>query len=161
MTLNRVTLDTIIAETKIFLTQHPDIDYKSISTMQGNLSDLKLSDHAVSIYVYGNLNFTIIMSFEENLLNNIVKIFLKKTKVAECDKEEVYDSLIKETINIVAGLCLSYFVDENEKLNIAPPVRTKNEMIKKDKDMQIFSEDLITKFGKLSISIVDYKIKDI
>ena len=154
-------LDSIRHETKVFLTKYMQIDYENIEAKQNNSNNLTLNDFATVIYVRGTLDFALMMSYEESILKRISNTFLDGAKVEEDEKEEIYDSVAKETANIIVGLSFAPCVDEGSVSKITPPFDVDDILIKKFENLKIFSEDLITKFGKMSISIIDYAKKEI
>lgn len=154
-------LNSIRHETKVFLTKYMQIDYENIEAVQDNSNKLTLNDFSTVIYVRGNLDFALMMSYEESILKRISNTFLDGAKVEEDEKEEIYDSVAKETANIIVGLSFTPSVDDGSVSKITPPFDVDDILIKKFENIKTFSEDLITEFGKMSINIIDYAKKEI
>lgn len=156
-----ILLNKITKKAKIFLTQYAKIDYDSIGTIQDGLDKLKLNYCSVIVYVHGKLNFTVFMSFEEDLLKEISHTFIGTDEIEESEKKDIYASGAKETINTILGLAFTDYINQGKISGIIPPIELCNTTITKLEGITAFSKDLTTKFGKLSIKVIDYKEKDI
>lgn len=153
--IDKMLLYIIVSEAKEFLIAHTDENYESITTIQDNLNKLVLHDYTATLSVYGKLDFMIIMSFEESIIKNIANMFLKGEEISDNEKEEIYDSSLKEAVNMITGSSLPFFINNGEGTDIKTPSMIDETKIKEYNDMIVFSENLITKFGKLSISIIN------
>ena len=154
-------LNTITDEAKIFLTKFAKIEYDSTGTIQDGLNKLKLNYCSVIMYVHGKLNFTVMMSFEEDILKEISHTFIGAEIIEENEKKEIYASGAKETINTILGLAFMKYIQQGKISGIIPPIELDITTITKFEGITTFSKDLTTKFGKLSIKVIDYKTKDI
>lgn len=154
--IDQFLLDIVAINVKKFLIENIDKDYENITIKQNDLNKIILNEYAVAMNIDGKINFIVVMSFEESIIKHISKVFLNEEKIAENEKIEIYDSVAKEITNIVIGSSISSFGNNGKGINMATPSLTDDKKNKEYANKLIFSEDLMTKFGKLSISIIDY-----
>ncbi len=146
-------LDALILQTKLFLSEDMDTPITKTEIMDNSPDKLILKDCTSMIGTGGKLNLMIVISFESELLEYLVDLFMEGEKVEEDEKEEVYDSVSGETINTIIGLALPTFPNRGKGVTITPPITIADASnIKKYKNAKIISAEISTEFGKLSIS---------
>ena len=146
-------LDALILQTKLFLSEDMDIEIKNIEIADSSSDKLILKDYTSMIGVGGKLNMMVIISFENNFLDELVSLFMDGEVVEEDEREEVYDSVTGETVNTIIGLAIPTFPGRGKGVTITPPITISDASnIKKYKDSKIVSANITTEFGTMSIS---------
>ena len=146
-------LDALILQSKLFLSEDMDIEVQQVDIMDNSPDKLILKNYTSMIGTGGKLNLMIVISFEDNLLDKLVELFMDGEDVEDDEKEELYDSVSGETINTIIGLALPTFPNRGKGVTITPPITIRDASnIKKYKNSKIISAEIITSFGSLSIS---------
>jgi chemotaxis protein CheX len=146
-------LDALIMQTKLFLCEDMDISIKQTDIIDNSPDKLLLKDYTSMIGTGGKLNLMIVISFDTNMLDKLVELFMEGEEVEEDEKEEIYDSVSGETINTIIGLSLPIFPNRGKGVTITPPITISDASnIKKYKNSKIVTADIKTLFGSLSIS---------
>ena len=146
-------LDALILQTKLFLSEDMDIEIKNIEIADSSSDKLILKDETSMQGVGGKLNMMVIISFENNFLDELVSLFMDGEVVEEDEREEVYDSVTGETVNTIIGLAIPTFPGRGKGVTITPPISISDASnIKKYKDSKIVSANITTEFGTMSIS---------
>jgi chemotaxis protein CheX len=148
-------LDALILQTKLFLSGDMDIEIEDVKIDELNPDKLILKDFTSMIGTGGTLNAMIVVSFEEKMLDHLVELFMDGEEVDEEELEEVRDSVTGETINTIIGLALPTFPNRGKGVTITPPITINDASnIKKYKNSKIVSAEILTSYGKLTISAV-------
>jgi chemotaxis protein CheX len=148
-------LDALILQTKLFLSGDMDIEIEDVKIDELNPDKLILKDFTSMIGTGGTLNAMIVVSFEEKMLDHLVELFMDGEEVEEEELEEVRDSVTGETINTIIGLALPTFPNRGKGVTITPPITINDASnIKKYKNSKIVSAEILTSYGKLTISAV-------
>ena len=148
-------LDALILQSKLFLSEDMGIDINNITIDELNPDKLILKDYTSMIGTGGSLNLMIIISYDSNLLNHLVTLFMDGEEVAQDEMVEVIDSVSGETINTIIGLALPTFPNRGKGVTITPPITINDASnIKKYKNSKIVSANIVTQYGELSISAV-------
>ncbi len=148
-------LDALILQSKLFLSEDMGIDINNITIDELNPDKLILKDYTSMIGTGGTLNLMIIISYDSNLLNHLVTLFMDGEEVAQDEMVEVIDSVSGETINTIIGLALPTFPNRGKGVTITPPITINDASnIKKYKNSKIVSANIVTQYGELSISAV-------
>jgi len=146
-------LEPLILQTKLFLSGDMGINIKKVDIDEDNPAKLLLKDYTSMIGTGGKFNAMIVISFDNNMLNHLVNLFMDGEEVEEEEKEEIYDSVSGETINTIIGLALPTFPNRGKGVTITPPITINDASnIKKYKDSNIVSAIITTEVGTLSIS---------
>ena len=146
-------LDALVLQSKLFLSEDMGIDIEKVDVVDDSPNKLFLKDFTSMIGTGGNLNMMVVISFEEQLLDSLVELFMDGEEVEEEEKEEVYDSVTGETINTIIGLALPTFPNRGKGVTITPPITISDASnIKKYKNSKIVTANIKTQFGSLSIS---------
>jgi len=146
-------LDSLILQTKLFLSGDMDIEIQKVEIENDNPNKLKLKDFTSMIGTGGSLNAMIVVSLDTSMLEQLVELFMDGEEVEEDEKEEVYDSVSGEVINTIIGLALPTFPNRGKNVTITPPITINDASnVKKYKDTNIISAVIITEFGEMSIS---------
>jgi len=146
-------LEPLILQTKLFLSGDMGINIKKVDIDEDNPAKLLLKDYTSMIGTGGKFNAMIVISFDNNMLNHLVNLFMDGEDVEEEEKEEIYDSVSGETINTIIGLALPTFPNRGKGVTITPPITINDASnIKKYKDSNIVSAIITTEVGTLSIS---------
>jgi len=146
-------LEPLILQTKLFLSGDMGINIKKVDIDEDNPAKLLLKDYTSMIGTGGKFNAMIVISFDNNMLDHLVNLFMDGEEVEEEEKEEIYDSVSGETINTIIGLALPTFPNRGKGVTITPPITINDASnIKKYKDSNIVSAIITTEVGTLSIS---------
>lgn len=146
-------LDSLILQTKLFLSSDMDIEVIKVEIDEDNPAKLILKDYTSMIGTGGSLNVMIVISFDTTVLDQLVELFMEGEEVYEDEKEEIYDSVSGEVINTIIGLALPTFPNRGKNVTITPPITINDASnIKKYKDSNILSAIITTEVGSLSIS---------
>jgi chemotaxis protein CheX len=148
-------LDSLVLQTKLFLTGDMDIDIQGVQINELNPDKLTLKDFTSMIGTGGTLNSMVVISFEKSMLDQLVELFMDGEEVDEDEIDEIRDSVTGETINTIIGLALPTFPNRGKGVTITPPITINDASnIKKYKNSKIVSAEIKTEFGVLSISAV-------
>jgi len=146
-------LDSLILQTKLFLSGDMDIKITNIKIDDENPVKLLLKDYTSMIGTGGTFNSMIVVSFDNDILEHLVNLFMEGEEVEDDEKEEVYDSVSGEALNTIIGLALPTFPNRGKGVTITPPITINDASnIKKYKDSNIISALITTEVGTLSIS---------
>jgi len=146
-------LDSLILQTKLFLSDDMGIEITKVEVDEDNPAKLLLKDYTSMIGTGGRFNAMVVISFDNNMLNHLVNLFMEGEEVEDEEKEEIYDSVSGETINTIIGLALPTFPNRGKGVTITPPITINDASnIKKYKDSNIVSAIITTEVGTLSIS---------
>jgi chemotaxis protein CheX len=146
-------LDILIKQAKIFLNEY--VKVKDIVVKNINSEHFQLKNYTSVIYMNGNINIIVIISFEEGILLKIVDAFMDKEKVKEDEKEIIYSSVTSETINTIAGLSIPHFPNKGKGITMSTPITVDCILnIKGFEKENIFSTEIITEFGTLEVGII-------
>ena len=100
----------------------------------------------------------VVISFDDNLLNKLVELFMDGEEVDETEVQEVKESVTGEVINTILGLSLPTFPNRGKGVTITPPITINDaSKLKKHKNSKISSVNIITDCGELSISAIGDK----
>jgi len=153
-------LDSLILQTKLFLEDDMDIEVKDTSMQELDSDHLSLKEHTSMIGVGGKLNLMAVISFDDNLLNELVTLFMDGEEVEEDEVDEVRESVSGEVINTILGLALPTFPNRGKGVTITPPITINDSTkLKKHKNSKILSANVVTNHGDLSISAIGEEIK--
>ena len=151
-------LDSLILQTKLFLQEDMDININDIDTKILDTEQLSLKQYTSMIGVGGKLNLMVVISFDDNLLNKLVELFMDGEEVNEEEAQEVKESVTGEVINTILGLSLPTFPNRGKGVTITPPITINDaSKLKKHKNSKISSVNIITDCGELSISAIGDK----
>ena len=147
-------LDSLILQSKLFLTEDMDIEIENI--VQDNKSTaLNLKSHTAMIGIGGELNMMVVISFETSMLNKLVEVFLQGEALAPEEEEEIKESVTGEVINTLIGLAIPTFPKRGKGVTITPPISISDASnIKKNKDSKILTANIKTYYGEFSISVI-------
>ena len=152
-------LDALILQTRLFLSEDMDIEIKEVTIDDTNPERLSLKKYTSMIGTGGSLNSMVIVSFDEDLLNHLVEIFMDGEEVEEDEKDEILTSVTGETINTIIGLSLPIFPNRGKGITITPPVSIGDaSSIKKDKNSKILKAGISTDFGEMNICMISAEI---
>ncbi|MFK5984387.1 MAG: chemotaxis protein CheX [Pseudomonadota bacterium] len=146
-------LDALILQSKLFLSEDMDISIKEVEINQAGQEKLILKDYTSMIGTGGKLNLMIVISFEKQLLDQLIELFMDGEEVDEEEQQEIIDSVAGEVINTIIGLALPTFPHRGKGVTITPPITINDASnIKKHKNSKLVSANIDTEFGSLSIS---------
>ncbi|MEA3354473.1 MAG: chemotaxis protein CheX [Campylobacterota bacterium] len=148
-------LDALILQTKLFLSEDMEMSIKSVGIDELNPDKLILKDYTPMIGTGGNLNMMVVISYEKELLDHLVELFMDGEEIEEEEMQEVLDSVSGETINTIIGLALPTFPSRGKGVTITPPITINDASnIKRYKNSKIVSANIVTDYGVMSISAV-------
>lgn len=148
-------LDSLILQTKLLLQEDMKLEIVNLETIRADYETLTLKEFTSMIGVGGKINLMTVISFDVNLLNKLVSIFMDGEEVAQDEVDEIRESVTGEVINTILGLSLPTFPNRGKGITITPPI-TINEasVLKKHKNSRIVSVNITTNFGTVSISAI-------
>ncbi len=116
-----------------------------VETKKADYEVLVLKEFTSMIGVGGKINLITVISFDSELLNKLVSIFLDDEEVDESEISEIRYSVTGEVINTIMGLGIT----------ITPPVIINEvSILKKYINSKIVSANITTNFGTVSISAI-------
>lgn len=148
-------LDSLILQTKLLLQEDMKLEIVNLETIRADYETLTLKEFTSMIGVGGKINLMTVISFDVDLLNKLVSIFMDGEEVAQDEVDEIRESVTGEVINTILGLSLPTFSNRGKGITITPPI-TINEasVLKKHKNSRIVSVNITTNFGTVSISAI-------
>lgn len=148
-------LDSLILQTKLFLLEDMNIEINEVIISQPESEVLSLKEFTSMIGVGGKISLMTVISFEEELLDKLVSLFMDGEEVAPDELEEVRQSVTGEVINTILGLALPTFPNRGKGITITPPITINDaSFLKKHKTSKIASVSIITDFGTMVISAI-------
>ena len=107
------------------------------------------------IGVGGKISLMTVISFDRELLNKLVSIFMDGEEVSKDEIDEIRESVTGEVINTIIGLALPTFPNRGKGITITPPITLNDaSILKKHKNSRIVSANVTTNFGTVSISAI-------
>ena len=138
-------LDSFILQTKLLLHEDMHLEIIDVETKKADYEVLILKEFTSMIGVGGKINLITVISFDSELLNKLVSIFLDDDEVDESEISEIRYSVTGEVINTIMGLGIT----------ITPPVIINEvSILKKYINSKIVSANITTNFGTVSISAI-------
>ena len=148
-------LDSLILQMKLFLQEDMDIEVKKVIVDEANVDKLVLKHYTSMIGVGGKLNLMVVISFENEILDKLVKLFMDGEEVEKDEEQEIKDSVTGEVINTILGLALPTFPNRGKGVTITPPITINDAgSIAKYKNSKIITAVVQTGFGDIIISAV-------
>jgi chemotaxis protein CheX len=148
-------LDSLILQTKLFLTEDMDIETKEIVIGGGDIEHLSLKSHTSMIGVGGTISIMVVISFDDSMLEQLVTLFMDGEDVDPEEEAEIKESVTGEVINTIIGLALPTFPNRGKGVTITPPITINDAAnMKKHKDSKIATANITTQYGELSISAI-------
>jgi chemotaxis protein CheX len=148
-------LDSLILQTKLLLQEDMKLEILDVETIRADYEVLTLKDFTSMIGIGGKISLMAVISFDANLLDKLVSIFMDGEDVDPDEVTEIRESVTGEVINTIIGLALPTFPNRGKGVTITPPI-TINEasVLKKHKNSRILSANVTTNFGTVSISAI-------
>lgn len=148
-------LDSLILQTKLLLQEDMKLEILDVETTKSDYEVLTLKEFTSMIGVGGKISLMTVISFDGELLNKLVSIFMDGEEVSDDEIDEIRESVTGEVINTIIGLALPTFPNRGKGVTITPPI-TINEasVLKKHKNSRIVSANVTTNFGTVSISAI-------
>ena len=148
-------LDSLILQTKLLLQEDMKLEILDVETTKSDYDVLTLKEFTSMIGVGGKISLMTVISFDGELLNKLVSIFMDEEEVSVDEIDEIRESVTGEVINTIIGLALPTFPNRGKGVTITPPI-TINEasVLKKHKNSRIVSANVTTNFGTVSISAI-------
>lgn len=148
-------LDSLILQTKLFLTEDMDIEIKEVAIGGGDIEQLSLKSHTSMIGVGGSISLMVVISFDDPMLEKLVTLFMDGEDVDPEEEVEIKESVTGEVINTIIGLALPTFPNRGKGVTITPPITINDAAnMKKHKDSKIVTANITTPYGELSISAI-------
>jgi len=148
-------LDSLILQTKLLLQEDMKLEILDVETTKSEYEVLSLKEFTSMIGIGGKISLMAVISFDANLLDKLVSIFMDGEDVDPDEVTEIRESVTGEVINTIIGLALPTFPNRGKGVTITPPI-TINEasVLKKHKNSRILSANVTTNFGTVSISAI-------
>ena len=131
------------------------LEILDVETTKSEYEVLSLKEFTSMIGIGGKISLMAVISFDANLLDKLVSIFMDGEDVDPDEVTEIRESVTGEVINTIIGLALPTFPNRGKGVTITPPI-TINEasVLKKHKNSRILSANVTTNFGTVSISAI-------
>lgn len=148
-------IDSLILQTKLLLQEDMKLEILDVETVSTNYDVLPLKVFTSMIGVGGKINLMTVISFDEELLDKLVSIFMDEEEVSLDELDEIRESVTGEVINTIIGLALPTFPNRGKGITITPPITINDaSVLKKHKNSKIISANVTTNFGNVSISAI-------
>lgn len=148
-------IDSLILQTKLLLQEDMKLEILDVETVITNYDVLPLKVFTSMIGVGGKINLMTVISFDEELLDKLVSIFMDEEEVSLDELDEIRESVTGEVINTIIGLALPTFPNRGKGITITPPITINDaSVLKKHKNSKIISANVTTNFGNVSISAI-------
>lgn len=148
-------LDSLILQTRLLLQEDMKLKILDVETVSTNYDVLPLKVFTSMIGVGGKINLMTVISFDEELLDKLVSIFMDEEEVSLDELDEIRESVTGEVINTIIGLALPTFPNRGKGITITPPITINDaSVLKKHKNSKIISANVTTNFGNVSISAI-------
>ncbi|MCK9337628.1 MAG: chemotaxis protein CheX [Arcobacteraceae bacterium] len=148
-------LDSLILQTKLFLQEDMGMEIKDITSSNLSEDKLELKDYTSMIGVGGKLNIMVVISYDKEILQKLVELFMDGEEIDPSEADEIKDSVAGETINTIMGLSLPTFPNRGKGVTITPPIAINDASnLIKQKSAKIVSVEVETNYGNLSISAI-------
>ncbi len=103
----------------------------------------------------GTLSIIFAVSYEDKILEELVKIFMNGEKIDKEEFEELKESVASEIANTIIGNSLHFFPNKGRGVTITPPITiTKAKSISKYKGSKIATSNIVTNFGEMTINTI-------
>lgn len=149
-------MESLILQFKLFM--HEDMDIEVTSVTEDNASKpnfFELKEYTSMIGTGGTLNSMIVISYESNLLDKLVHVFMEGEEVEPEEAEEVKESVSGEVLNTIMGLALPTFPNRGKGVTMTPPISISDaNNIHKNKSALIKVARFTTEFGGFMICII-------
>lgn len=138
-------LDSLILQTKLLLQEDMKLEILDVETTKSEYEVLSLKEFTSMIGIGGKISLMAVISFDANLLDKLVSIFMDGEDVDPDEVTEIRESVTGEVINTIIGLALPTFPNRGKGVTITPPI-TINEasILKKHKNSKIVSAHVTT-----------------
>lgn len=128
------------------------------STIFDNSSCVK---HSSLIGTTGSVEVFIAIGYDENLFEELVKIFLQGDELEGAELLEIRESISCEIVNIIVGNVIGNSLETSE-LKITPPLYIEEiSSVFRDKNNKVVSTNIKTAYGNMYIFIVRPSKKNI
>lgn len=148
-------IESLILQTKLFLQDDMGLSIKDVQTKELKQDSLTLKEYTSMIGVGGKINVMIVISYDQEMLQKLVELFMDGESVDPSEEQEIKDSVAGEVVNTIMGLALPTFPNRGKGVTITPPIAIKNSTnLVKQKSSQIISVEIQTNCGTLSINAI-------
>ncbi len=145
-------LNPMIDRTKEFLEEDMGLSVINFKETTSYVDSNSLQKNIAMIGVSGSANFMMALSYDDQLIEKLVEVFLEGEELHEDEKEEAFESIANEVANTIIGNALPH---DNNQLFITPPIFIKEaKSLSKTKNSKILISTIETKYGKLSIMAI-------
>jgi len=116
---------------------------------------LHLLDFTAMIGTGGTLSIIFAVSYEDRILEKLVKIFMSGEEIMDEEQDELKDSVASEIANTILGNSIHRFPNNGRGVTITPPITIKEaKSISKYRGSKIATGTILTDFGELSINAI-------
>ena len=115
-------LDSLILQTKLFLEEDMNLEILEVDTINVESGILSLKEFTSMIGVGGRISLMTVISFDKELLDKLVSLFMDGEEVAIDELEEIRQSVTGEVMNTILGLSLPTFPHRGKDITITPPI---------------------------------------
>lgn len=120
---------------------------------------LDLKSLTAMIGTGGTLSIIFAVSYEDKILEKLVKVFMSGEKILKEEFEELKESVASEIANTIIGNSLHFFPNKGRGVTITPPITiTEAKSISKSKGSKIATCNIVTNFGELTINTIGPRV---
>lgn len=148
-------LDALLLQVKLFLQEDMEIQIQNTDIKNSDIDRLHLRDYTSMIGVGGKLNLMVVISYEQDLIDKLIELYLDGEEVDNEELPEVQESISGEVVNTIMGLALPTFPNRGKGVTITPPISINDaSSLAKHKNSKIVTVDVATEYGLISISAI-------
>ena len=144
-------LEPMAIRTKEFLEEDMSIEVIHYNKPICSLKTVELRKNTTVIGIGGSISFMVALSYDDDLLAQLVEVFLEGEGYGDDEKDEIFESVSMEVANTVIGNALVNPIDDTT-LTITPPVYVyEAKSLTRSKTSRTLLSDIHTKYGKLTL----------
>lgn len=144
-------LQPLAVRTKEFLEEDMEIVINEFQEPVCSLKTVELKRNTAVIGIGGSARFMVAISYDDDLLDKLVEIFLEGEAINPLEKDEIYESVSMEVANTVIGNALRNPIDDSV-LTITPPIYVyEAKSLTRSKNARTLVSTIQTQYGKLSL----------
>ena len=142
-------LQPLAVRTKEFLEEDMELGDVQLSNPVCSLKTVTLQKNTAVIGIGGSIRFMVAISYDDDLLEKLVEVFLEGEEIDPSEKDELYESVSMEVANTVIGNALENPIDDTV-LTITPPIYIyEAKSLSRSKNARTLVSDIKTQYGKL------------
>jgi len=148
---------SILPQAELFIRNNMNMQIINIEKTNFPHLIFKLKDYSSMMNIDGtSINIKVVISFDTPLIEQIVKNFIGVQEIEEYGKEATCFDGSSEVMNIIFGLATPDYTKEGENIKLYPPQKVFSmDDVLVPKECSILHENIHTKFGSMSVDIIE------